>query len=439
MGLKYVETVKSVVLISLIVLSTTLTFSIWTYTPKYKTIEQAPTVEASIADKKEIEAIVKPYKLLFHFEEGLKGTMESDEIDSLISTLKDWKISDLEIADRDFSEEKLDIFLREKNRLTLFYQEVVPISVYSNVLNIDVSSVPEFLFDRIIVEWNSRKSLTNLHFISSKNKTRYSAKVAAANPQTLLSKGLDYEAYTEVNPNQDTRFIAVPENPVEFIRNTSYIAEISPSKFRDALFSDRNAVTRSQVGLNREEYQDDHALMSVNTASKKLQFVHPIAESDDSAIPSELLLNTIGFMNEHGGWTDEFRYSYIDPVRRYVKFQLFVRGLPVFSDTMPTEIEEVWGEDGIFRYARPYYTLDLTHEFKTDTEHLMPGKEMAEILMESKVVDFKAIEEITPGYSMNQDTDLDIFILEPTWYYMINDSWISFSPEHLGGESIGLE
>ena len=39
-------------------------------------------------------------------------------------------------------------------------------------------------------------------------------------------------------------------------------------KFRDALFSDPNAVRRSQVGSNHEEFQDDHALMNVNTIRK---------------------------------------------------------------------------------------------------------------------------------------------------------------------------
>ena len=30
-------------------------------------------------------------------------------------------------------------------------------------------------------------------------------------------------------------------------------------------------------------------------------------ESKEIPIPSELLLNTFDFVNEHGGWTDEFQ------------------------------------------------------------------------------------------------------------------------------------
>ena len=49
------------------------------------TIEQSPTVDISIAEEEEkLKDIIKPYKLLFNFEEGLKGTTDSDEIDQLL-------------------------------------------------------------------------------------------------------------------------------------------------------------------------------------------------------------------------------------------------------------------------------------------------------------------------------------------------------------------
>ncbi|MBO1913301.1 hypothetical protein J4G37_51890, partial [Microvirga sp. 3-52] len=47
--MKQVEIIKSVVLFLLVALSITLTFSIWTYTPNLKTLEQKPTVDISIS------------------------------------------------------------------------------------------------------------------------------------------------------------------------------------------------------------------------------------------------------------------------------------------------------------------------------------------------------------------------------------------------------
>ena len=70
--MKYIETVKSIVLILLVALSIIFTFSIWTYSPHYETIEQLPTVDISIADKKKIDEIIKPYKMVFNFDEDLR-------------------------------------------------------------------------------------------------------------------------------------------------------------------------------------------------------------------------------------------------------------------------------------------------------------------------------------------------------------------------------
>ena len=78
--MKQVEIIKSIVLFLLIGLSITLTFSIWTYTPNYPTMEQKPTVDISISNRATIDQIVKPYKSIFRFQESLTGTTDSTEI-----------------------------------------------------------------------------------------------------------------------------------------------------------------------------------------------------------------------------------------------------------------------------------------------------------------------------------------------------------------------
>ncbi len=440
MGLSRIETIKSVVLSLLITLSVALTFLIWTYTPKYETIEQQTTV-ASISSKRDIADIVKPYKLLFHFEDGYQGTAESEEIDRVVNELKNWRITDLSLEEYDFNAEKLDEFMRKRNRFTLFFHGEVPFSVYDTVLGIEDLNIPEDTFDRIMIDWHSPDTTMNIHFISKMNNLRYSAKVNVYDRQqfnhSLLQKGKSYDAYTEVN-DANMPFIAVPSEPLELVRHTFYQNEVSPTLFREALFNDPNAVRISQDGMNQEEYKDDHALMNVDKAKKTLTFVRPGARSKEIAIPSELFLNTFDFVNEHGGWTDDYRLMYMNPRSRYVKFQLFVQGLPVFSDNTSTKIEQVWGEEQVYQYMRPYYTLDLLHP-ESETTVLYPGTVVAEILNESDKVDFDTVEEIALGYSMEQGNVHNLFTLEPSWYFMINDSWIRFSPKQFGGEKRGLE
>lgn len=443
MGVKHLELIKTVVLILLVLLSMTLTFLIWTFTPKYPTIEQKPTVDISISKKSQITDVIKPYKLLFNFEEGLKGTADPADIEKVVSEVRNWLISDFKLVDDNFDRDNLDMSIREKNRFTLFFPAEVPLSVYSNALNIEEYKIPEITFDRMIFEWKDSNAVMTIFLLSKKNNMLYTAKANIVDilkfEQTVLAKGANLSDYVELRPGK-APFIVVPVDKPEILRNTYSQGEISPSRFRDALFRDPNSVKRSKVEVNLNEFQDDRAIMTINTLSKDLDYVHPTSKSNELAIPSDLLFNTFDFINEHGGWTEDYRFTYIDPLSRYVEYQLYVNGTPVFSDTSTTtKMKLTWGKEQIYRYMRPYYTLDSSLPSETEIKVLPSGFEVGEMLIESKEIDFSIVEEIITGYYMKHDRENNLFMLEPCWYYLINDNWIRFSPEQFGGEMIGLE
>ncbi|AMQ04511.1 YycH family regulatory protein [Sporosarcina psychrophila] len=440
MGLKYVETVKSIVLILLVALSIILTFSIWTYSPRYETIEQFPPVDISIGDKKRIDEIIKPYKMVFNFDDALKGTTDSDKIDRIMEEITDWKITEITTVEENFTSEDISILLRKPNRFTVFFQSEIPLSVYDSVLKIEAPT-PEISFNQIVVEWKPDNTAMTVYFVSKENKKLYSAKVKAEDYQSLdnsiLTVGRELQEYREVNPDSSS-YLVVSVEPVETIKYTFLEDEVSINKFRDALFSDVNAVRNSQVGIHVEELADDHAMMNVYTEKKTLNYVSPNAESQELAIPSELLINTVNFVNEHGGWTDEFRFTYMDAETRSVRFRLYLHGLPVYTDSSSSaEILPKWGKNRIYSYARPYYRLNSSNPAKSEIELLPPGIDIAESLRKSDKLDIGAVEEITPGYFMKYKPGL--FIMEPAWFYLINGNWNRFSPEILGGELIGLE
>ncbi len=443
MGLKYIEIVKSITLLLLVTLSIVFTFAIWTYAPSYETAEDLPTVDISIAQRKSVGEIIKPYKVVFNFEKKLTGTIVPADINYVVDELKKWGMSELALVDNNFNAEKQSAFMRKPNQFTLYFHGEVPLSIYNNVLNMKGLKVnmPETSFDRLVVKWNPSAFTMDVNFVSKANQVLYRAKAKVDDYQSfqrlVLAWGNDLGLYADINL-EGSSFIAVSAEPVETIRNMYSQREISPSRFRDALFSDPNAVRRSQSGLNKEEFQDDHALMNIDTEKKILKFVMPAAESQEQANRSELLSNTIEFVNEHGGWTDEFRYMAMNPLSRHVKFQLFLHGLPVYGEKTSTEMTLVWGNHRILSYIRPYYTLDLPFP-ETDIKLLRSGVEVAEMLKHSETVDINAIEELTPGYFMKRDSDRGLFIMEPSWYYLTKGNWIRVSPEHLGGELIGLE
>ncbi|WP_153733057.1 YycH family regulatory protein [Sporosarcina obsidiansis] len=442
MGLKYIETIKSIVLLLLVLMSVMFTFTIWTFSPNYEPMEQMQTVDISIAEKKTIDEIIKPYKIITNLKDQVLGSMESRKINTILSEMSTWQLKDLQLVNQDMSKFDVAKVLRQPSQMTLYFPGEVPILVYDNVLMIEDNNIPEATFNRLIIDWSQSTQLPTVHFLSETSGVHYQAQINLPNKSSFLRNVVDvgqsFAEFAEIDRG-NAPFLTVSKHPITIPRHTYYQEEVNPLRFRDALFSDPNAVRRSQVDSNEEEYGDDHAFMKVLTKTKMLKYTMPAAESQEIAIPSELLVNTIDFINEHGGWTDEFRYSYMNPISRHVEFQLYVDGLPVYSEQSGTnEIMQKWGDSRVYQYFRPYYTLDVNVE-TVDVE-LPSGVEVAEALRDSDDLDFDLIDEITPGYFLIHDDNQRLLILQPCWYYLIKDNWFRFMPEGpSGGDEIGLE
>ncbi|PIC99342.1 MULTISPECIES: YycH family regulatory protein [unclassified Sporosarcina] len=444
MGLKYIEPIKSIVLLLLVSLSVLFTFAIWNYSPNYEPMEKLQTVDISISEKKTIDEIIKPYKIITNLKDQILGSTDTEKIDRILTEMNTWDLSDLELVRQDMNKFDIAQILRQPSQMTFYFTGEVPMQVYDNVLLVDDINIPEASFNRLIIDWSQSTQAPVIHLLSEMSGLHYQMQVTLPNKTSFLRNVVDvgqsFDEYTEIDRG-NAPFLAVPKDPIIAIGKTYYQEEIKPLRFRDALFSDPNAVRRNQVDSTHEEYGDDHAFMNIDTEIKRLNYVMPAVESQDFMLPSELLLNTIDFINEHGGWTDEFRYAYMNPYSRYVRFQLYVDGLPVFSDQSGmSEITETWGDDRVFKYIRPYYTLDVEIEQEQKKLELPSGVEVANALRESEELDFDMIEEITPGYYMIHDIDDELIILQPCWYYLIKDNWLRFTPEELqGGGMIGLE
>jgi regulatory protein YycH of two-component signal transduction system YycFG len=444
MGLKYIEPIKSIILLLLIGLSITFTFSIWTHSPKLDAIEQSPTVDISIGEQKKLQDIIKPYKFLIKYESSLNGTTDEKQIDAIIKEMNSWRISQLVPAEDEMKKDQMKAFFEHTNQFTFYFQGEVPLSVYQQILPIDNGVQrpgDDFRFDRLVVRWNPKEIAFEAYFINRATGMNFRGKVLTGGEtmksyRNIVLEGENFPEYNEVATPEPT-YLAVPTKTVKMNKSRYVQEELSPTRFRDALFNDPNAVRRSQVDAAHEEFGDDHALLVVNTVTKMLNFVHPAAESREPADSSTLLLDVIDSINEHGGWTDPYRYSYINSLSRVVKFQLYNQGYPVFSEPESlTEIAQYYGENRVFRYIRPYYTLDVG--VNDEVVELPSGTEIANALLESEI-DVGTVEDITTAYTMRHDTEDRSFVMEPAWYYLMKERWHPYTADQGGGEQIGLE
>lgn len=440
MGLKYIEQVKSVILLLLILLSFTLTFTIWTYSPSYNT-NDTPIVDISIAEKKKMEDVIKPYRLLYSQEDSLSGSINMLDIEAVLSSMKNWEIQDVELINNQATMLQLNDYIKTPNRITFFFPEAVPIETYSSILTFADDHLPDASFNRLVIGWNELSGV-KLYFISTIKQKVYSASVhkvdTARFSRSMMNQSMNLKMYNEIERPGDLS-LYVSSSMEDTVSYKYYIKEITTEKFKNALFNNPSLVKGNPLGGNGQEYTDDNALMNVDFLSMALSYVHPAAESENVGNPATLLQNSLNFINEHNGWTDDYRFSRINPNTQQITYQLYFSGLPVFSQDTATEISLQWGENKVYRYRRPYHTLNVALPLNTRDVQLPSGQEMYNFLSTSTELKISSVDEILPGYNLSRDDNQPLFNLEPAWYFLSHGLWIRITPELLGGGKFGLE
>ncbi|WP_244946847.1 YycH family regulatory protein [Planococcus soli] len=444
MGLKYVEQIKSIALFLLILLSLALTFTIWTFTPSHETIEPSTTVDEPIADTKNTEEIVRPVKLLFHNGEAVTGTTNQSNVQLLLDALEQWQIEDLRLVQEEATPETMESYMHSSNRAVVYYPGLVPLPVFDTMTNIVDTTIPESSFDRIVIEWEApANGQPAIYFINTVSGRIYKATIPAQNLRQfqtdILAEAAEYETYI-TNEAIGSLPVYVRADEAEKAIVNYLLEETSTSQFAEVLL-DGPALALS-ADLTTQEYTDDSgALMRENPNSKSISYIQPRAETSDPAIPSDLVFDSLNYVNGHGGWTDRYIYAGMNSVNQQIKYQLYLADLPVFSSTTAASLDLIWGidegEEQAYSYNRPVYQLDS--EVDSTTAVLASGEEALDAIAQIDNQDLSAITDVTPAYKLTRGEDGLLITFEPVWYFKADGAWTELTSELTGGRELGLE
>ncbi|MCM3387586.1 YycH family regulatory protein [Ureibacillus chungkukjangi] len=431
--MKHVEQIKSFVLFLLVFLSLILTFTIWTYTPDYQDIEDPQVEQITLGDKKDIQEIFKPYRILIHENGGFLGSTAPTAIDTLMDAIKDLDATELRFIQSNLSEEKLNSMIHSENQMTLFFPAEVPINAFDSVLQFTQSELPEIAFSHILIDWSNIEETNTLQFsfISKEKQTLYTTVVGVGQSEfnstymKTVQKTVPYEEIVRANELS----LYVPSNAVDLVQYTYYIDEISTEVFKDILFEDTNIV---QKNFDNTTYTDGMAMMTYDSGSKTINYVYPASESMVEIKHSDLVHDSYDFVNDHGGLTGDYRYSYNNIPKHVIEYQLYLQGLPVFSSVTSTRIAVTWGANQVFEYKRPYYLFIAS---ESSTRQLPSGVDMVKTLQT-----LKDIDDLVLGYYLTPDPQkAKVYTLEPSWFVIREGSWARLTPEPAGGAQYGLE
>ena len=441
--MKYIEQTKSFLLTFLVLLSIALTLLIWNYKPDYESIEKSPVEEVLVGEIKEIKDVIKPYRLLIRQEDQFYGTVSTNIINQLYNHLTSLKATDIELINIDISDVKMNEMIRMNNRVTLFFNDEIPLQVFTGIIPISDNAVPDGNFDRLIIDYTNidQQSQVQLLFLNTEKRILFSTLAELDSPTLFVAEFVtsvkDFSPYLEVERNL-RKSLYITQNPIETIQYTYLIDPVSPEPYKDFLFSDPNIVQRNVESIHAERYTDGTSLMTVDTQNRILNYVHPPAESI-APIPSpDLLIDSFEFINDHGGFTEDYRYSSMIG-KHSIEYQLFLQGYPIYSTMTTTRIVTTWGENRIFRYRRPYYSIESDITSVHAIKELASGEKTIEYIRNIEDYPFEEIDEVVVGYHLMQDKTQDLFLLEPSWFIISNNDWTRISPESLGGSENGLE
>ena len=443
--MKYIEQIKSLLLAFLVLLSIVFTLLIWTYKPEYETVKETQIEEVLVGKPKDLQEVIKPYRLLYRQNEQFYGTVSSTPLEGLYSHLRLWQVYEMDLIKSKLSDSNMNELLRKNNRITMFFNEEIPLRVFSNLLSFSDNEIPDASFTRLIIDWSNveKSSQLQLLFLNTEKRLLYRAYASVPDKDYFMEKVIepanDYSQYVEVERDA-LRSLYVAKDPIQSARYRYLTEEIKPDLFKKILFTDLKIVQRNIESSQSERFTDGTSLMTVDSQNRIINYVYPTAESIAPISSTRLLMDSYNFVNDHGGFTMDYRLSSMNIGRHITEYQLFVQGFPVHSNVTTTRLVTTWGENRIFRYRRPYYSIGTV--FQRVQRELESGEQVVESLRTKNNNLFKETEEIVVGYKLTQEKteeDTDVIVLEPRWFAVTNNVWTDLSPEEVGGDEVGLE
>ena len=299
---------------------------------------------------------------------------------------------------------------------------------------------PHFNFDQIVINMEvEQNGFGVIYFISHEDQQIYQSMVPIASISSVKEKYFrqaeQYNPYFQYKMGSN-QMIYLPENETQLVSYQYFTTALDAEKLKDALFSDPSRVQKDVSAIG-EEYKDASNLMKVNNDSNMILYVD-LAEEETQAIDSkDLLHKSINFVNEHGGWTDNYRYEELDNTQKAVLFRLYLAGYPIFSENSDvSELRLEWGKTDISSYERSNFSRKFSTSLLKSTyqTNMQSGHEVLERIQQMDSFNSNLLEDISIGYQMKYDSQSLLVDLEPCWYYLYDGDWKPLTLEGVGGE-----
>ncbi|MEH7386148.1 two-component system activity regulator YycH [Bacillus sp. JJ1521] len=441
--MKY-ESIKTTILIVLVLSSIVLTWTLWTYQPEYKKLATDDLMdEVNENFTKETSQIIKPSKILYHIEGQHFGTFNETELNRVMKEISPWEVHEVQNITHTVQENGVANFLSRNGHVEIFFPDPFPLQLYKSFININDKEHSLISFDRIVIDVNSEDRGEGIvYFVSTGDNLVYEGRIESRFTRDF--KGTFYTTATRY-PEQieyelsDTNSVFLPKDETFVNRLDYFIDTININTFIDGLFTDPNLVKRDMLTTG-EVYTDGTKLLRVYNNKKYIEFFNPTRMSGNQTDTTDLIQTSIDFVNEHVGWTDDYRFFSWNKESQTTVFKLYVKNIPVFSSRGLTDITQHWENNEIVKYKHPLIHLQIG--MPLDDTKLHKGEKVMETITTLPNFNPELLDSVTVAYEMMENEDNpQFFSLQPVWSYRYNGSWskVDIKDEEIRGHEDGLE
>ncbi|MGD7007320.1 YycH family regulatory protein [Metabacillus sp. 84] len=421
------ETVKTLVLAFLIIVSLFFTWSIWTFQPTLDPIENMRYLENQplTNEKREISEVVKPQQVFYH--EGKNHYGADSRIDPIWTSMADWNLGETKNISKAYDREKLLAFIHGldgQKKIELVFSQAVPAKTFQSILNWNSKEADGHSFDRVIMPITGVKT-AKVYFISTNKNTVMEVKVKHDVIFQLAGKYFsdpqnEYPRYFDARANKDTILMLPQEKPVYY--RYSYSTErYTGEEFKEALFNNPSYVT-SGTDISKSIYTDGSRMMVVQSDQRQMSFSYTDTNVKRNAASapnlSKAMEQSVEYLNSHGGWTDKYVFfSHND--NNEVSLRMVQNGLPVFASYEPpfvnTQIVQLWGKNDIIRYVHP--TFGLKTPSNGEKVAIENGQQVLDMLKKSTgELSIGNVVRVFPAYELSRFSEDQNVVVNPAWY-----------------------
>lgn len=433
------EKIKSIILTVLVAMSIILTLNLWSYQPiEEKPADRSMVPGVLLSEKKGIKDIVKIEQIIYNLEGNYYGTLTTKNINNLMEVISSWEFD----AFSNYSLEKIDTIALNRNSVQIIYPGEIAMELFASIYKLNIKEVSNFHFNKILIDFTSADyRYGDVYFISEENQQVYLSNVLTASLNQLSQDSFEeakkYKKYFAFKTGTG-RTIYLPESETELVNNQYLFKKLPVADLKNALFSDPSIVERGKVSSGEDEYTDGRKLLIADNDSHLITFFDLSGVNSHQTETDGLLQKSINFVNNHGGWTDNYRYVGLEKGSSTVHFRIYSDGYPVFEENNPiSKIEIDWAANEVSKYSRNDFWLG--QPALTSIEILESGHEAIKKIKEQEreQYDENLLEDIKIGYKMTMNARTTS--LEPSWFYLYSGEWKFIKDNELGGGKVGLE